>query len=192
MACSPQPISGRKRQTRTPAATRQAQRLTECAADDDEDDSYADGGGSLSINSVRDVKNKVSDFSRFVDGIAAENENNKKELAASQKRVISLTEKHTAFVAELVERTQVEERLHIVIGDQEASIQVLRTANADLQKRVDNFADESDELFTLRSAVANVKSQLKDYITLDSTGSSLLTTSGQVWQFCDCLCESRY
>jgi hypothetical protein len=131
-------------------------------------------------HSAREIKSKVSDFTRFVDGIAAENAANKKELLASQHRNQLLTEKQSALLKEIKDHELSNDRLREIITDQETSIQDIRVDNEHLQKKVDDFADESDELTKLRSMVAVAKSHLKDYITLESTGSSLITTTGQV------------
>ena len=148
--------------------------------DCEDSESLEEGGTLYSQFNARDVRSKVSDFSRFVDGIAVENDANKKALASAQKRLHDLAEKNAAFVEEIKEHERSAERLGRIIADQESSIQDFRSANTDLQRRVDNFADESDELAKLRSMVAAIKGQLMDYITLDTTGSSLITTTGQV------------
>jgi len=156
----------------------------ECIADDE--DAF-DDGSAASQHSVREVKSKVSDFSRFVDSIATENETNKKELVASQKRAVQLTEKVAVLVSEVKEHEQAKERLFLDIEKQETLIQDLRDANADLQHRVDNFANQNTELMNLRSTVAAVNGQIRDYITLESSGSPLITTTGQV-RFLKLLC----
>jgi predicted RNase H-like nuclease (RuvC/YqgF family) len=146
----------------------------------DDGEFHEEGAESYTQLSVRDVKSKVSDFTRFVDGIAAENEANKKVLASTQRRLQDLITKNAAGVEEIKEHERSTERLHRIIADQESSIQDLRTDNNDLQQRVDNFANESDELARIRLTIDGLKSQLKDYITLESSGSPLITTTGQV------------
>ena len=170
-------VGRKRRQVGTKGASKASAASVDCLSDEEE--SFEDRSFSQQHN-IRDIKSKVSDFTRFVDGITAENAVNKKELTASQHRIQQLTEKQTALLNEIKEHEQSNERLREIITDQETSIQDMRGDNADLQKKVDNFADESDELMKLRTMVAVAKSHLKDYITLESTGSSLITTTGQV------------
>ena len=168
---------GKKR--RAPPASKGNPKTSSVDCLSDGDELFEDGSFSQQHN-VRDIKSKVSDFTRFVDGITAENATNKKELVASQTRIQQLLEKQSALLKEINEHKLSNDRLHHIVTDQESSIEELRGGNADLQTRIDNFANESEELANLRAMVATVKSQLKDYITLESTGSSLITTTGQV------------
>jgi hypothetical protein len=167
----------KKRKTPTRGAAKACSSHAECFTDEEE--SPEDGSYSQQ-HSAREIKSKVSDFTRFVDGLAAENAANKKELHASQHRNQVLTDKQSALLKEIKDHELSNDRLREIITDQESSIQDIRTDNEHLQKKVDDFADESDELTKLRSMVAVAKSHLKDYITLESTGSSLITTTGQV------------
>jgi predicted RNase H-like nuclease (RuvC/YqgF family) len=171
MAQPPRTTSKRRTNLQTRGST-----APEC----EDSESLEEGGAAHPQISVREVRSKMSDFSRLVDGMAAENDANKKALASAQRRILDLTEKNAALVEDIKEREGSAERLGRIIADQESSIQDFRSANTDLQRRVDNFADESDELAKLRSMVAAIKGQLMDYITLDTTGSSLITTTGQV------------
>ena len=50
----------------------------------------------------------------------------------------------------------------------------------ELETKMAYTETETGELNQLRLTVATVKSHLKDYITLESTGIVLLTTTGQV------------
>lgn len=152
----------------------------DCTPDDGTDPDPADGGGGRGSShqfSARDVKSKVSDFARFVDSFATDTEKTKKQLAIVQIQLVQMTELNTASREEH-ERSA--EGLRQIITDQETSIQDLREENADLHLKVGNIAGDNAELLNLRSVVASAKSQLKDYITLETTGVSLITTTGQV------------
>lgn len=63
------------------------------------------------------------------------------------------------------------------------TISELTTENAELKLKVDNSARDKTKLGTMRLTISSIKEQLKDYITLESAGVSLLTTTGQVTNF---------
>jgi len=140
----------------------------------------------------RDVRSKLSDISRIMEDIVVENE------AARQERMTlkqSLTEAHVqcniakeAVVAAkeryneelLTTQERYEAQLRTQALDFEHAIYKLAEEKKELQRKVDASAQDSSELETMRLKVASVKGQLKDYITLESAGASLLTTTGQV------------
>ena len=131
-------------------------------------------------HSVREVKSKVSDFSRFVDSIAVENEATKTELLASKKRVTQLTDRVEGLLADMEELEQSREVLVHDMEKQKTVIQELRNANGNLQRRLDYSVNQETQLVHFRAIVDAVKSQIQDYITLESSGSPLITTTGQV------------
>ena len=121
----------------------------------------------------RDVRSKLSDFTRVVDEIVTENEDTKHELATLKQQLaesanqlrISKTENEDKE-RELAQRTDEIEELH--------------AEKRELQFRIDSFAHEEVEIVNLRAVVASIKAHLRDYITLDTVGASMLTTTGQV------------
>jgi small-conductance mechanosensitive channel len=142
------------------------------------DDSGA--GSSQQTLNARNVKSKVSDFARFVGDVADENEKLKKELAAVRTQLTGVTDRSVATKAE---HDTAVEHLKQVILDQDESIVSLRNDRIDIQIELNAVLSDRNELLNLRDSVASAKSQLKDYITLETTGVSLITTSGQVRSF---------
>ena len=129
---------------------------------------------------VREVKSRLTDFSRYVEGIAVENEASKAELLASQRRLTHLTDKVDCLTSDVEELEQSKDGLVREMEKQNTVIQDLRNANGNLQRRLDCVASQEDQLVHFRGVVETVKGQIQDYITLESSGSPLITTTGQV------------
>lgn len=131
---------------------------------------------SLQYN-AREVKSKLSDFAHYMDSMASEYEKSKQDLAESKDQLRRL--KNSADSAREDHEREVE-RLRSELDDKEEALHVLRAENACLHVKVGEMAADNSELESLRWIVSSAKSQLRDYITLDSSGVSLLTTTGQV------------
>jgi hypothetical protein len=63
------------------------------------------------------------------------------------------------------------------------TIRELTEENAELKLRADASLRDTADLATMRLTLSSIKAQLRDYITLESAGASLLTTTGQVTNF---------
>jgi hypothetical protein len=125
----------------------------------------------------RDVRSKLSDFHRFVDDIVAETEDTKQEILFTKRQLTEASEQ--ARIAREQKDEAVQELRRRVI-EYESAIDELNEEKLSLQRRIDTAASDAAELGNLRSIVQTIKSQLKDYITLEISGVSLLTTTGQV------------
>jgi chromosome segregation ATPase len=143
--------------------------------------SAADQPKSCGTTDQRDVRSKLTDFTRILDDIVVENEESKQELATVKRQLaessdqlrVAKEEKEamSAEVRELLTRT----------NDLETMVDELNEEKLELRSRIDGAANSEAELNSLRGAVASIKSHLRDYITLETTGVSLLTTTGQVF-----------
>ena len=152
----------------------------ECIDEDVQGDGMMGEAGPSQTLDIRNVRSKVSDFARFFEDVADENENLKKELATAQTRLTIETSRAAAVKAE--HETAVGD-LKQTVSEQDASIVSLRNEHIDLQLELNSVLIDRNELLNLRSVVSSAKSQLKDYITLETTAVSLITTSGQVLWF---------
>jgi chromosome segregation ATPase len=140
----------------------------------------------------RDVRSKLSDISRIMEDIVAENEEARQERTTlkqslteaqvqcnlAKEAVVAAKERYDEELLTTQERYEAQLRTQAV--DFEHAIYELAEEKKELQRKVDASAQNSSELETMRLKVASVKGQLKDYITLESAGASLLTTTGQV------------
>jgi septal ring factor EnvC (AmiA/AmiB activator) len=171
---------GGNSQTKRRSPGQKAVHVNEFIHEDLQDQVIDDSGASSSqiqALNARNVKSKVSDFARFVGDVADENEKLKKELTTTQVQLTNVTDRSAATKAE---HDTTVEHLKQIISEQDASIVTLRNERIDLQIELNSVLSDSNELLNLRSLIASAKSQLKDYITLETTGVSLITTSGQV------------
>jgi predicted RNase H-like nuclease (RuvC/YqgF family) len=129
----------------------------------------------------RDVRGKLSDFSRYMDDLVAENEESKRELAATKVQLVESAEQlKIAKEAKAEVAAKYIDELRHHVRDYESIIEKLKEEKDELETKMASTETETGELNQLRLTVATVKSHLKDYITLESTGIVLLTTTGQV------------
>ena len=152
----------------------------------------------------RDVRSKLSDFTRMMDDIVAENEEAKQELIAAK-------EQHDETLVQLriaKERNQIagedhskilrrnKEEHEAIVRDltkkHDTVVKELNQEKAELQRRIDASSNDTAELAELRNVVASVRMQFKDYITLETAGASLLTSTGQVRCACGGLATRSY
>jgi chromosome segregation ATPase len=151
----------------------------------------------------RDVRSKLSDITRIMEDIVSENEDARQERMTLKQ---SLTEAHVqcnaAKEAATAAKEKCEEELRLARErhdaelrtqalDFEHTIQELMEERNELQRQLDTSTRDSAELGGMRLTVASVKAQLRDYITLESAGVSLLTTTGQVIQWRTCARTAR-
>ncbi len=128
---------------------------------------------ALSEPQQRDVRSKLLDFNRMVDDIVTENEDAKLEIARIKQQL--------ADSAKQLESAKTENELkdrEIELRSEE--VEELKAENAELQLKVDKHDHDAAELTNTRKIVSAIRGHLRDYITLDTVGASMLTTTGQV------------
>ena len=140
----------------------------------------------------RDVRSKLSDFTRIMEDVVAENEEARQERTALKQSLTeaqvqcSLAKEEAATAKERCDeelrttKAKHDEQLRMQALDFEHTIQELMEEKNELQQKLEASARDNADMGHMRLAVASVKGQLKDYITLESAGASLLTTTGQV------------
>ena len=151
---------------------------------------------------TRDVRSKLQDFHRAMEDLVAESEEARDDRTMLQQ---SLTEAHARaynateaahsekerfeeqLKAQTLKANEAKERyelqLHTQASDFNHTIRELKTENTELSLKADTSARDRVELGNMRLTVSSINEQLKDYITLESAGVSLLTTTGQVTNF---------
>ena len=140
----------------------------------------------------RDVRSKLFDFTRIMEDVVAENEEARQERTALKQSLTeaqvqcSLAKEEAATAKERCDeelrttKAKHDEQLRMQALDFEHTIQELMEEKNELQQKLEASARDNADMGHMRLAVASVKGQLKDYITLEIAGASLLTTTGQV------------
>ena len=150
-------------------------------------------------HAMRDVRGKLHDFTRAMEELVAESEEARDERTRLQQ---SLTEAHARAYntteAARAEKEKYEEQLRAQAlraneakdkyelqlrtqaSDLNHTIRELTEENAELRHKLDTSVQEGAEVGVMRLTMSALKAQLRDYITLESAGASLLTTTGQV------------
>jgi chromosome segregation ATPase len=147
---------------------------------------------SFASDQQRDVRSKLSDFTRMMDDIVAENEEAKQELIAAKEQLdetlvqLRIAKERNQIAGEdhskILRRNREEHEALVrdLTKKHETTVKDLNQEKEELQRRIDASSNDTAELTELRNVVASVRMQFKDYITLETAGASLLTSTGQV------------
>ena len=141
---------------------------------------HQDDVDGIVFQSPREVKNKVTDFAKFVDSLATENEENKKERILALQRLTDANGQIELLNEQIEALKQAGDRQKRIVLEQDETIKNLKTEHSQQKLRIDGFENDTRELTRLRGSVSEITEHLKDYITLESSGASVLTTTGQV------------
>ncbi len=151
----------------------------QCTGDSSDEHGFATGtGGKGSSVQISDVRTSVmSGINHLFDSLESEHTATKSELEDTKNKLIQSQLINTKICDDSRKCEETAAEFRVLIKRRESEIEDLRGINAKLQKKIEGCeAKQKDS----EKVISNVRSQFFDCITQDITGSSFLTTNGQV------------